>query len=134
MEYLILFLPLFAAIISGFFGKYIGEKSSEVITSLFVSISAILSLFIFYNVIIENYENNLTIVSWISSGSLNVNWSIKIDPLSSVMLVVVTLVSAIVHIYSIGYMSHDPHKPRFMAYLSLSVSYTHLTLPPIYSV
>ncbi len=119
MEFIIVFLPLVASIISGFFGKYIGERSSEVITSLFVSISAILSLFIFYNVIIENYENNFTIVSWISSGSLNVNWSIKIDPLSSVMLVVVTLVSAIVHIYSIGYMSHDPHKPRFMAYLSL---------------
>ena len=119
MEFIIVFLPLVASIISGFFGKYIGERSSEVITSLFVSISAILSLFIFYNVIIENYENNLTIVSWISSGSLNVNWSIKIDSLSSVMLVVVTLVSAIVHIYSIGYMSRDPHKPRFMAYLSL---------------
>ena len=119
MEFIIVFLPLIASIISGFFGKYIGERSSEIITSLFVSISAILSLFIFYNVIIENYENNFTIVSWISSGSLNVNWSIKIDPLSSVMLVVVTLVSAIVHIYSIGYMSHDPHKPRFMAYLSL---------------
>ena len=119
MEFIIVFLPLIASIISGFFGKYIGERSSEVITSLFVSISAILSLFIFYNVIIENYENNLTIVSWISSGSLNVNWSIKIDSLSSVMLVVVTLVSAIVHIYSIGYMSRDPHKPRFMAYLSL---------------
>ena len=119
MEFIIVFLPLIASIISGFFGKYIGERSSEVITSLFVSISAILSLFIFYNVIIENYENNITIVSWISSGSLDVNWSIKIDPLSSVMLVVVTLVSAIVHIYSIGYMSHDPHKPRFMAYLSL---------------
>ena len=83
MEFIIVFLPLVASIISGFFGKYIGERSSEVITSLFVSISAILSLFIFYNVIIENYENNLTIVSWISSGSLNVNWSIKIDPLSS---------------------------------------------------
>ena len=94
MEFIIVFLPLIASIISGFFGKYIGERSSEVITSLFVSISAILSLFIFYNVIIENYENNLTIVSWISSESLNVNWSIKIDPISSVMLVVVTLVSS----------------------------------------
>ena len=55
MEFIIVFLPLIASIISGFFGKYIGERSSEVITSLFVSISAILSLFIFYNVIIENY-------------------------------------------------------------------------------
>ena len=117
MELPILFLPLFAAIISGFFGKYIGDRISEIITSLFVSVSAILSLFIFYDVILEGYENNFVIASWIDTGSLSVNWSIKIDPLSSVMLVVVTLISALVHIYSIGYMSHDPHKPRFMAYL-----------------
>ena len=56
---------------------------------------------------------------WISSGGFKANWSINIDPLSSVMLVVVTFVSALVHIYSIGYMSYDPHKPRFMSYLSL---------------
>jgi NADH-quinone oxidoreductase subunit L len=127
MELPILFLPLLAAIISGFFGKYIGDRISGIITSLFVSVSAILSLFIFYDVILEGYENNFVIASWIDSGSLSVNWSIKIDPLSSVMLVVVTLISALVHIYSIGYMSHDPHKPRFMAYLSL-FTFAMLTL------
>ena len=127
MELPILFLPLFAAIISGFFGKYIGDRISEIITSLFVSVSAILSLFIFYDVILEGYENNFVIASWIDTGSLSVNWSIKIDPLSSVMLVVVTLISALVHIYSIGYMSPDPHKPRFMAYLSL-FTFAMLTL------
>ena len=119
MELTLLFLPLLASIISGFFGKYIGDRNSEIVTSLFVSISSILSLFIFYNVISEGYENNVVIASWINSGTLNVNWSIKIDALSSVMLVVVTLISSLVHIYSIGYMAHDPHKPRFMAYLSL---------------
>ena len=119
MEYLIIFLPLAAAIISGFFGKKIGERNSEIVTSLFVSISAILSIVIFYNVTILDYNNNLLIVPWINSGSLNASWSINIDALSAVMLVVVTLISALVHIYSIGYMSNDPHKPRFMAYLSL---------------
>ena len=119
MEYAILFLPLIASIISGFFGKLIGDKFSEILTSLFVSISAILSVFIFYKVLTVGYENNLIIATWLSSGSLDVNWSIKIDSLSSVMLLVVTSISALVHIYSIGYMSHDPHKPRFMAYLSL---------------
>ena len=119
MEYLILFLPLAASIISGFFGKFIGDRNSQIITSLFVSISAILSLVIFYKVINFGYTNNLIINNWISSGNLNVNWSINIDALSSVMLVVVTLVSSLVHIYSIGYMSHDPNKPRFMSYLSL---------------
>ena len=84
-----------------------------------VSISAILSAIVFYEVIFNQYEENIIIATWINSGSLEVNWSMKIDALSSVMLVVVTFVSALVHIYSIGYMSHDPHKPRFMAYLSL---------------
>ena len=118
-EYLIIFLPLIGSIISGFFGKFLGSRNSEILTSLFVSISSILSFLIFYKVFNENYTNNLDILTWINSGTLNVNWSIKIDALSSVMLVVVTLVSSIVHIYSIGYMSHDPHKQRFMSYLSL---------------
>jgi len=118
-EYLIIFLPLIGSIISGFFGKFLGSRNSEIITSLLVSISAIFSFFIFYKVLNENYINNLNIFTWINSGSLNVNWSIKIDALSSVMLVVVTLVSSLVHIYSIGYMSHDSHKQRFMSYLSL---------------
>ena len=119
MEISIIALPLIASIISGFFGKFIGDRNSEIITSLLVSISAIFSSLVFYEVIINQYQENIIIATWISSGSLEVNWSMKIDPLSSVMLVVVTSVSALVHIYSIGYMSNDPHKPRFMAYLSL---------------
>jgi len=127
MELAIIFLPFFASITSGFFGKYLGDRNSEIITSLFVSISAILSIILFYQVIINGYENNVVVATWINSGTLDVNWSIKVDALSSVMLVVVTLVSALVHIYSIGYMSHDPHKPRFMAYLSL-FTFSMLTL------
>jgi NADH-quinone oxidoreductase subunit L len=119
MELSIITLPLIAAIISGFFGKYIGDRNSEIVTSLLVSISAILSIIVFYNVVFNQYEENIIIATWINSGTLDVNWTMKIDSLSSVMLVVVTSVSALVHIYSIGYMSHDPHKPRFMAYLSL---------------
>ena len=127
MGYYILFLPLVAAIISGFFGRIIGDKGSQIITSLFVSISAILSVIVLFNVITNGYSENLIISTWINSGTLNVNWSVNIDPLSAVMLVVVTLVSALVHIYSIGYMSHDPHKSRFMSYLSL-FTFAMLTL------
>ena len=127
MEFVLLFLPLLASIISGFFGKFIGDRNSEIITSIFVSISALLSLILFYQVIVNGYANNVVIATWINSGTLDVNWSIKVDALSSVMLVVVTLVSSLVHIYSIGYMSHDPHKPRFMAYLSL-FTFAMLTL------
>ena len=119
MEISILLLPLVASIISGFFGKYIGDRNSEIVTSALVSISALLSIFVLYQVIVNQYEENIVIATWINSGSLDVNWSMLIDPLSAVMLVVVTAVSSLVHIYSIGYMSHDPHKPRFMAYLSL---------------
>ena len=119
MELSILFLPLIASIISGFFGRYIGDRNSEIVTSMLVSISAILSIYVLYEVIVNNFQENIVIATWINSGSLNVNWSMNIDPLSAIMLVVVTSVSALVHIYSIGYMSHDPHKPRFMAYLSL---------------
>ena len=119
MEILIITLPLIASIISGFFGKFIGDRNSEIVTSLLVSISAILSSLVFYEVIFNQYEKDIIIATWINSGSLEVNWAMKIDTLSSVMLVVVTYISALVHIYSIGYMSHDPHKPRFMAYLSL---------------
>ena len=119
MEILIIALPLIASIISGFFGRFIGDRNSELITSFLVSISAVLSILVLYQVIINQYEDNIIIATWINSGTLNVNWSMKIDALSAIMLVVVTSVSSLVHIYSIGYMSHDPHKPRFMAYLSL---------------
>ena len=119
MELAIIFLPLIASIISGFFGRFIGDRNSEIVTSLLVSISALFSIYVFYQVMVNGFQENFVIATWINSGELNVNWSMNIDPLSAVMLVVVTSVSALVHVYSIGYMSHDPHKPRFMAYLSL---------------
>ena len=118
MEYAILFLPLFGSLI-GYLGRSLTKYFSEILTSTFVCISAVLSLLIFWDGIQNNNYGNYKILEWISSGSFTANWSINIDPLSSVMLVVVTFVSALVHIYSIGYMSHDPHKPRFMSYLSL---------------
>ncbi len=118
MEYAILFLPLIGSII-GYFGRSLTKFFSEITTSLFVSIAAIFSLIVFWNGIEKNDYKNYIIFEWISSGDFIANWSINIDPLSSVMIVVVTLISALVHIYSIGYMSHDPHKPRFMSYLSL---------------
>jgi NADH-quinone oxidoreductase subunit L len=118
MEYAIIFLPLIGSIF-GYLGRSITKFFSEIFTSLLVSISAILSIIVFWNGIQKNNYANYQIIEWISSGDFVANWSINVDPLSSVMLVVVTFVSALVHIYSIGYMSHDPHKPRFMSYLSL---------------
>ena len=118
MEYAVLFLPLLGSII-GYFGKSLGNFFSELATSFFACASAVLSVVIFYNGINAGAYGNYKIFEWVSSGIFVANWSIKIDPLSSIMLVVVTFVSSLVHIYSIGYMKHDPHKPRFMSYLSL---------------
>ena len=118
MEYAVIFLPLVGSII-GYLGRSLIKYFSEITTSLLVSISAILSILLFWNGIQNNSYGNYKIFEWVSSGNFIANWSINIDPLSSIMLVVVTFVSALVHIYSIGYMSHDPHKPRFMSYLSL---------------
>jgi len=127
MEYAIVFLPLLASIISGFFGKRIGDKYSQILTSSLVAISGLLSLVIFYKVLTQDYSSNREIFNWITSGDFKVNWSIHVDPLTSVMLVVVSLISSIIHFYSIGYMSKDFHKSRFMAYLSL-FTFAMLTL------
>ena len=126
MEYAILFLPLIGAIF-GYLAKYFGDLASQLITTLSVCVSAILSIVLFYNGIFHSIYSNNLIFEWISSGNFVVNWSINIDPLSSIMLVVVTVISALVHIYSIGYMKHDPNKPRFMSYLSL-FTFAMLTL------
>ena len=119
MAYIIIFSPLLGFLIAGLFGKKIGDLSSQVITSLLVFISAALSCYFLYHFINGSEVLNFIIFNWISSGDLTLNWSIYIDTLTAVMLVVVTSVSFLVHVYSIGYMSHDPDKPRFMAYLSL---------------
>jgi NADH-quinone oxidoreductase subunit L len=118
MPYLIVFLPLIGALL-GYSLKSLGDRYSEVITTAFLFLSAILSIIIFYNGIVYGEYANYKIIEWINSGSLKVDWAINIDPLSSIMIVVVTSVSSLVHLYSIGYMSHDPNKPRFMSYLSL---------------
>ena len=118
MEYSILFLPLIGAIF-GYLAKYFGDLTSQLLTTFFVCVSAILSIVLFYNGIFHGTYGNYLIYQWIASGNFVVNWSINIDPLSSIMLVVVSVVSALVHIYSIGYTKDDPNKPRFMSYLSL---------------
>ncbi len=119
MLYLMLFLPLLGSFISAFFYKKIGDKTCQILTSAFIVIAAILSSIILLDTIKTGKTYEYPIFNWITSGTLKLHWSIYVDSLTAVMLVVVNSVSALVHIYSIGYMSHDPHKPRFMSYLSL---------------
>ncbi len=115
----IVFLPLLGALIAGFFGRMIGPRPSELITSSFLVIAAVLSWIVFWQVGIGHATDKVTLMRWVSSGELDVSWGIRVDTLTAVMLVVVNTVSALVHIYSIGYMHEDPHRPRFFAYLSL---------------
>ena len=115
----IVFLPLLGALIAGFFGRWIGDRGAQIVTCTFLVISCLLSWGVFFDVALGGHKEVVTLLKWMDSGELQVNWALQIDTLTAVMLVVVTTVSALVHIYSVGYMSHDPAKPRFMAYLSL---------------
>lgn len=120
MELLAVFLPLFAFIIAGLFGKQIGDLGCQIVTSASVIIAALFSVILFYEIGLGDFEAYSTILArWIDSGSFRVNWAIRVDTLSVVMMCVINIVSSCVHIYSIGYMSHDAAKGRFMAYLSL---------------
>ncbi|MEP0235451.1 NADH-quinone oxidoreductase subunit L [Roseibium sp.] len=116
----IVFLPLIGFLIVGLFGKALGNKASEYITAGLVIVAALLSWVAFFTVGYgETALYQVEIMRWITAGALDVSWSLRIDTLTVVMLVVVNSVSALVHVYSIGYMHHDPHRPRFFAYLSL---------------
>lgn len=115
----IVFLPLVGCLIAGLFGRQIGVTASQWVTCGGLVISALLSWVAFYNVALQGQAETIQVLTWIDSGSFEADWRLRIDTLTAVMLVVVTNVSALVHIYSVGYMSHDPHQQRFFAYLSL---------------
>ena len=119
MYHAIVFLPLIAFLIVGSLGRVLGDRPSQWITCGAVITSAVLSLVAFWQVALGGQPVKVEVASWIVSGTFDVSWALHIDQLTAVMLVVVNGVSALVHVYSVGYMSHDPHKPRFMAYLSL---------------
>ncbi|WP_193178454.1 NADH-quinone oxidoreductase subunit L [Oricola nitratireducens] len=120
MYHAIVFLPLVGFLIAGLFGNSIGAKASEYITSGIMLLVAALSWIAFATVAFsEEPVFTIHVLRWITTGTLDVNWALRIDTLTAVMLVVVNTVSALVHVYSIGYMHHDPNRPRFFAYLSL---------------
>jgi NADH-quinone oxidoreductase subunit L len=117
---LIVFLPLLAAIIAGLFGRWIGATAATAVTTGSLFIGAVLSWPIFLGFILGgSHEFVVPVLDWIHSGGLTVNWELRVDALTAVMLVVVTTVSSLVHLYSWGYMAEDPGQPRFFAYLSL---------------
>ena len=117
---LIVFLPLLAALVAGLGGRWIGNLPAKVITTGALFASAALSWPIFFDYLAGDGQATVVpVLEWIRSGDLQVDWSLRLDTLTAVMLVVVTTVSSLVHLYSWGYMEEDPGQPRFFAYLSL---------------
>jgi NADH-quinone oxidoreductase subunit L len=115
----VVFLPLVASAIAGFGHHFIGKRVAQLVTVIAIVTAAICSVILFNQVNLHHMPTSMTLLKWISSGDFTLNWAIKIDQLTAVMLVVVTVVSAVVHMYSLGYMHEDEHQSRFMSYLSL---------------
>jgi proton-translocating NADH-quinone oxidoreductase chain L len=119
MYLLIIFFPLLGCFSAGFFGRYIGTKGSQIVTTTCLGISALLSWYAFMEVGVSGNTVYIDLCTWIDCEMLHISWGCLFDALTVMMLVTVTTVSCMVHLYSIGYMGEDPHVPRFMSYLSL---------------
>jgi proton-translocating NADH-quinone oxidoreductase chain L len=119
MYLLIIALPLLGSIFTGFFGRFLGFRGAAVITIGCVSLSAMLSMLAFYEVALSGSPCSIQLAPWFISELFNANWGFYFDSLTVVMLFVITSISTLVHIYSLSYMEHDPHLPRFMCYLSI---------------
>lgn len=115
----LILLPILGSIASGFFGRKIGISGSQLITCTCVLITTFLAVVAFIEVGLNNIPVILHLIRWIDIESLNVSWGFNFDSLTVSMLIPVLIVSSLVHVYSIGYMSHDPHNQRFFSYLSL---------------
>ena len=115
----IITLPLLGAIVSGFFGRKVGISGAQLITCLSIVVTTLLAVLAFFEVGLNNIPVSINLFTWIDSESLDVLWGFYFDSLTVSMLIPVLIVSSVVHIYSISYMSHDPHNQRFFSYLSL---------------
>jgi NADH-ubiquinone oxidoreductase chain 5 len=115
----IITLPLLGAIVSGFFGRKVGISGAQLITSVSIVTTTLLAVLAFFEVGLNNIPVSINLFTWIDSESLDVLWGFHFDSLTVSMLIPVLIVSSVVHIYSISYMSHDPHNQRFFSYLSL---------------
>lgn len=119
MYILVLLIPLLSAMITGCLGRKIGSKGAGVLTSSCISLTVVISGWIFYETVLNGSPTYLKFWKWFDSELLVTHFGLQFDSLTSTMLILITSVSALVHIYSTGYMSDDPHIPRFMSYLSL---------------
>ena len=113
------FFPLLGASIAGLFGRWIGDRAAQAATIICMVLAAICGLTAFYQVALGHAPTTIEIVTFLDVGGFEVSWALRYDTLSAVMVGMVTLISTLIHVYSVGYMSHDPDRPRFFAYLSL---------------
>jgi NADH-quinone oxidoreductase subunit L len=119
MDVALVFLPLAGALIAGLFGRQIGDRGAQWVTCSFMLVSALLSIVAFADVVYNGNARTTELFTWFDVGAFEASWAIRVDQLTAVMLVVVCVVSAMVHVYSVGYMAHDKSIQRFMCYLSL---------------
>jgi NADH-ubiquinone oxidoreductase chain 5 len=115
----IITLPLLGSIVSGFYGRKVGVRGAQLITSLSIIITTCLAIIAFIEIGLNNMIVSINLFEWVSSGWFHINWGFQFDSLTVSMLIPVLIISSLVHIYSIGYMNGDPHNQRFFSYLSL---------------
>jgi NADH-ubiquinone oxidoreductase chain 5 len=115
----LILLPLLGSIASGFFGRKVGVSGAQLITCTCVILTTLLAILAFIEVGLNNIPVSIQLFRWVDTESLNIYWAFNFDALTVSMLIPVLIVSSLVHLYSIGYMSHDPHNQRFFSYLSL---------------
>jgi NADH-ubiquinone oxidoreductase chain 5 len=115
----IIILPLLGSIVSGFFGRKVGVTGSRILGCLSIMITTILAIISFFEVGFNNNPVSINLFKWLDNESFNMAWNFQFDSLTVSMLIPVLIISSLVHFYSIGYMSHDPHNQRFFSYLSL---------------
>ncbi len=115
----IVFFPLIGFFIAGIFGRMMGARASEAVTTTLLFLACLLAWIAFFRVGFGGHDTRVQVMQWIYVGDLKIDWAFRIDTLTAIMLIVVTTVSSLVHLYSIGYMADDPFRPRFFAYLSL---------------
>ncbi len=113
------FFPLLGATLAGFFGRWLGDRAAQWVTVVCMALAAACGALAFWQVAILHQPATVQIVTWLDVGDLEFSWALRYDTLSAVMVAMVTFISTLIHIYSVGYMSHDATRPRFFAYLSL---------------
>jgi NADH:ubiquinone oxidoreductase subunit 5 (subunit L)/multisubunit Na+/H+ antiporter MnhA subunit len=119
MYLLVLYFPLISVFCTGFFGKFLGKNGVVIVNISSMCLTFLVSTFIFFEVCLYKYTCLITLGNWISCGVLNLSFEFLFDTITSVMLLVVSFISLLVHLYSLEYMKYDPHLIRFMTYLSL---------------